>query len=159
MGSIPGSGRSPGGHGNPFQYFCLENPMDREAWLATVHSVEESNTEVTQHADTCRLPKCRIATNLQFFKKCYLQQNEACDEAKVTQLCQTLFHPMECSLPGSSVGFSRQEYWSGLLFSSPGDLPNLGMEHRSPTLQVDSLPAGPQGKSYLKIITSYFLRW
>ena len=47
MGLIPGSGRSPGGHGNPFQYFCLENPMDREAWLATVHSVEESNTEVT----------------------------------------------------------------------------------------------------------------
>jgi len=36
-GSIPGSGRSPGeGHGNPLQYSCLENPMDREAWWATV---------------------------------------------------------------------------------------------------------------------------
>ena len=35
---IPGSGRSPGGgHGNPVQYSCLENPMDREAWRATVH--------------------------------------------------------------------------------------------------------------------------
>ena len=39
-GSIPGSGKSPGGgNGNPFQYSCLENPMDREAWKATVHGV------------------------------------------------------------------------------------------------------------------------
>ena len=37
-GLIPGSGRSPGeGNGNPLQYSCLENPMDRDAWLATVH--------------------------------------------------------------------------------------------------------------------------
>ena len=39
-GSIPGSGRSPGGgHGNPLQYSCLENPMDRGVWWATVHRV------------------------------------------------------------------------------------------------------------------------
>ena len=39
-GSIPGSGRSPGeGNGNPLQYSCLENPMDRGAWRATVHKV------------------------------------------------------------------------------------------------------------------------
>ena len=38
VGSIPGSGRSPGGgHSNPLQYSCLENPMDREAWQVTVH--------------------------------------------------------------------------------------------------------------------------
>ena len=38
LGSIPGWGRSPGGgHGNPLQYSCLENPMDRGAWWATVH--------------------------------------------------------------------------------------------------------------------------
>ena len=42
VGSIPGSGRSPGGgHGNPLQYSCLENAMDREAWGATVHGVAE----------------------------------------------------------------------------------------------------------------------
>ena len=41
--SIPGSGRCPGGgHGNPLQYSCLENPMDRGAWWATVHGVSES---------------------------------------------------------------------------------------------------------------------
>ena len=44
------------------------------------------------------------------------------------------------------MGFSRQEYCSGLLFPSPGDLPNPGIEPRSPTLQADSLPAEPQGK-------------
>ena len=48
-GSIPGLGRSPGGgDGNPLQYSCLENPMDREAWWATVHGATELNTtEVT----------------------------------------------------------------------------------------------------------------
>ena len=46
---IPGSGRSPaGGHGNPLQYSCLENPMDRGVWWATLHRVTESDrTEVT----------------------------------------------------------------------------------------------------------------
>ena len=50
MGSIPGSGRSPGeGHGNLLQQSCLENPMGRGAWQATVHRVgkESDTTEVT----------------------------------------------------------------------------------------------------------------
>ena len=43
MGSVSGLGRSPGGgHGNPLQYSCLENPMDRGAWQATVHRVAQS---------------------------------------------------------------------------------------------------------------------
>ena len=46
-----------------------------------------------------------------------------------------------------SRGSSRQEHWSGLLFSSPGDLPNPGIERRSPALQVNSLPCEPPGKS------------
>ena len=50
---IPGSGRSPGGgHGNPLQYSCLENPMDRGAWWATVHGgcKESDTTEATENA-------------------------------------------------------------------------------------------------------------
>ena len=44
-GSIPGLGRSPGeGNGHPFQYSCLENPMDRGSWQATVHGVAKSWT-------------------------------------------------------------------------------------------------------------------
>ena len=50
MGSVPGSevsGRSPGGgHGNPLQYSCLENPMDRGAWWVTVHRVAKSRTRL-----------------------------------------------------------------------------------------------------------------
>ena len=46
-GSILGLGRSPGrGHGNPLQYPCLENPMDRGAWLTAVHGVTKSQTQV-----------------------------------------------------------------------------------------------------------------
>ena len=47
MGSIPGVGRSPGGeHGNPLLYSCLENPMDRGAWRATVCGVPKSQTRL-----------------------------------------------------------------------------------------------------------------
>ena len=45
-----------------------------------------------------------------------------------------------------SMGFSRQECWSGLPFPSPGDLPNPGIEPRSPALQTDALPSEPPGK-------------
>ena len=45
-----------------------------------------------------------------------------------------------------SMGFSRQECWSGLPFPSPGDLPNPGIKPGSPTLQADALPSAPPGK-------------
>ena len=49
MGLIPGSGRSPGGgNGNPLQYSCLENPMDRAGWWAMVHRVTKSQTRLKQ---------------------------------------------------------------------------------------------------------------
>ena len=48
-----------------------------------------------------------------------------------------------------SVGFSRQEYWSGLPFPSPGDFSNPGIELRSPALQTDALASEPPGKSLL----------
>ena len=49
-----------------------------------------------------------------------------------------------------SIGFSRQEYWSGLPFPSPGGLPNPGIEPRSPALQADALTSEPPGKLNLK---------
>ena len=51
LGSLPQSGRSPGGgHGSPLQYSCLENPMDRGAWWATVHGAAKSQTQLNMHA-------------------------------------------------------------------------------------------------------------
>ena len=47
-----------------------------------------------------------------------------------------------------SLGFSRQECWSGLLFPSPGDLPEPGIEPKSPALQADTLPSEPPGKPH-----------
>ena len=67
----------------------------------------------------------------------------------VTKSCQTLATPwtVACQAP-LSVGFSRQAYWSGLPFPSPGDLPNPGIGPSSPALWADSLPTEPQGKPY-----------
>ena len=59
----------------------------------------------------------------------------------VTKLCVTLVTPwtVACQAP-LSMGFSGQEYWSELPFPHPGDLPNAGIEPRSPALQANSLP-------------------
>ena len=50
-----------------------------------------------------------------------------------------------------SMELSRQEYWSGLPFPSPGDLPDPGIEPGSPALQADSLPSEPSGKRIMKL--------
>ena len=61
--------------------------------------------------------------------------------SEVTQSSPTLCDPTDCSLPGSSVhGIFQAGYWSGLPFPSPGDLPDPGIEPRSPTLWADTLP-------------------
>ena len=69
---------------------------------------------------------------------------------QLLQSCPTLYHPMDCSPPGSSVhGFSRQEYWSGLPCPPPGVIPNLGSKLCLLCLlrwQVGSLPLVPPGK-------------
>ena len=63
-------------------------------------------------------------------------------KVKVAQSCRLSVTPQTIQ----SMQFSRPQYWSGQPFLSPEDLPNPGIQPRSPTLQVDSLPAEPQGK-------------
>ena len=67
-------------------------------------------------------------------------------------MCQSLSHVRLFAIPWTvacqaplSMEFSRQEYWSGLLFPSPGDLPDPGIKPRSPALQADSLLSEPRG--------------
>ena len=73
----------------------------------------------------------------------------------VTWLCPILCDPLDCSLSGPSIHgmeFSRQEYWTGLPFPTPGDLPNSEIESTSsvsPALQADSLPAEPSVKAFM----------
>ena len=125
----PLSGRSPGGgHGNPLQYSCLENPMERGALQATVHRVAKSQAHLKQ-----------------------LSMHTQCHEGGVLIMglptCSVgKLYPTLCDLPWTmthqvplSMGFSRQEYWNGLPFPPPGDLPHPGIKPRSPALQADAL--------------------
>ena len=77
-------------------------------------------------------------------------------ESEVTQLYPTLCNPWTVAHQAPlSMGFSRQEYWSGLPFPSPGDLPNPGIKPGSPALQADPLPSEPPGKPSRFINDSY----
>ena len=94
-GSIPGSGRSPGGrHGNPLQYSCLENPMNRGVWWATVPSVPES--------EMSEAPACthNFFSRKEKRKKILSYECIIPSVSSVTHLCPTLWDPMDCSTPG-----------------------------------------------------------
>ena len=72
VGSSPGWGRTPGGgHGDPLQYPCQENPTDREAWWSVVHRVEESDTA----EETWHTPMQRITPKLSSFKQWSFKQS------------------------------------------------------------------------------------
>ena len=95
-GFIPGSGRSPGeGNGYPLQYSFLENSMDRGTWWITFHEVTKRLVLV----DKC---ECSFLSGVQLFATAWTAAHQA---------------PL-------SMEFSRKEYWSGLPFPSPVDLPD-----------------------------------
>ena len=76
-----------------------------------------------------------------------MQATQSGKMSVVAQSCLTLCDPMDHNLPGSSVqGIFRQEYWSGLAFLSPGDLPDPGIEPGSSALRADGLPSEPARK-------------
>ena len=93
VGLIPGVGKSPGGgHDNPHQYSCLGNPMDKEAWWATVHGVAKSWLWLSM--------RVRAHTHAQT----YTVVTYKCEsESDVAQSCPTLCDPMDCNLPGFSI--------------------------------------------------------
>ena len=126
LSSIPGLGGSPGeGHGNPLQYSCQDNPMDREAWWATVHRVTRIRYDYatnTSQETTCSLiflstpdkqtphPTLIHSTN-----------SHATAAAKPLQLCLTLCDPRDGSLPDSPVpGIlqARTLQWVAISFSN-----------------------------------------
>ena len=72
----------------------------------------------------------------------------------VAKSCLNLATPWtaDCQAP-LSMGFSRQEYWNGLPFTSPGDLPDPGIKPGSPAMQADSLPFKAPEKMFLAVMT------
>ena len=92
----------------------------------------------------------------------FVESLTSCMHAKTPQSCLTLVNTMDCSPQISSVqGFSKQEYWSGLPFPSPRDLPNPEIEPTSltsPAFQVDSLPLVPPGKPFY-LLRNNFSPW
>ena len=112
LGSTPGSGRSPGeGNGNPLQYSCLENPVDRGAWWAAVCGVAQSRTWLK-----------RLSSSSQYFclknsmdrgaswatvwvtkRHNWATNTHISQFSSVTQSCPTLSNPMDCSKPGFPV--------------------------------------------------------
>ena len=94
MGLIPGQGRSPGGgHENPLQYSCLENPMDRRVWRATVHRISESDwTETSQHTCTHNSQTTEF-THLKYMIQCFLGYSQVC--VSITALNLQHFHHLK----------------------------------------------------------------
>ena len=108
VGLIPGLGRFPGGgNGNPLQYSCLENSMDRGAWWDTVHGVTKSWTQLSMHIHiyyVLRLASLRIIEILPRYLFQSLSRFIPHDAAaKSLQSCPTLCDPIDGSPPGSAI--------------------------------------------------------
>ena len=129
-------GRSPGGwNGDPLQYSCLKNCMNRGTWRAMVHRVAKSGTQWKRLSTHPR--QVRLWQKLSEF--CFTDNKRG-----VEDFPHVYAHVRVCLVSCSatrwtvahqaalSVGFSRQDYWGGFPFPSPGDLPHPGIEPASP---------------------------
>ena len=139
MGLIPGSGRSPGVENcNPL-HSCLENSKTEEpGGLQLMELQRVGHDWVTEH----------YSYNLFHM--------DSGGSGLVVKLCPTLLTSWTVACqPPLSMAFSRQEYWSGLPFPSPGDLPNPMIELGSPPLKVDSLLTQLQENFGTQILWTY----
>ena len=112
-----------------FQYSFLENSIDRKVWCTAVCGVAKSWTWLSAHIHTIKV-KVKLLSHVWLF---------------VTPWNVAYQAPL-------SMRFSRQVYWSGLPFPSPGDLSNSGIKLCSPTLQADALPSEPLVKQFIYTI-------
>ena len=113
----------------------------------SIHSIHTVQVPIVCRSRCLHYVECWAKS---IFKSYELAVQDRHEKVKVlvAQLCPALCDPMDqpSRLLFPSMGFSRQEYWSGQPFSSPGNLPDPGNKPRSPTLQADSLPSEPLGK-------------
>ena len=155
---------------------------DREAWRAAIHGVTKSRTRLSDWSDLITLRKIRTSTSLQFIKKYILNGKKLMHIYLPTSVSQLIhfmliYHIHKVKVKSlsrvwifvtpwtiayqvpSPMGFSRQEYWIGLPFPSPGDLPNPGIKSGFPALQSDALPSEPPGKPHSQASHIHMLLW
>ena len=111
---------------------------------------EEPAPQPKSNPHTLQLEKVGAARKTQHSQIYVITFLSCCKEGSIVVASSlTLCDPTNWSPPGASVhGLSRQEYWSGLPFPYPEDLPDPGTEPGSPALQADSLPSELQGRCY-----------
>ena len=134
------------GNGNPLQCSCLGNPRDWDGlmgWWAAVYGVAQSQTRLKRLSSSSVWERERERE----------RERECVCVCSVASVMSGSLQPHGVPPPPPahpaplSMGFSQQEYWSGLPCPSPGDLPNPGIEPSSRALQADSLPLSPRGSS------------
>ena len=100
VGSIPGSGRSPGiGNSNPLQYCCVENPMDRGAWWATVHRIAKSQTWLKRLSMWSRQGK--VGRNAKFLDKGHRHREGQTQELMTQYMALARFYQLVAWPPGT----------------------------------------------------------
>ena len=136
-GSIPGWGRSPGeGNGSPFQYSCLENPMDRGAWWVTVHGVTKSRTRLSdEHFHLC---VCEEMVELNFERQIKTVHKEKPGMAHTEHAQRPILHPStQPSIPQRSRMAARAGCPAG-----GQDAVHLGQTASLPSLCLQSREGG-----------------
>ena len=124
------------GNGNPLQCSCLENPRDGGDCWAAVYRVAQSRTRL---------------------KRLSSSSSSSSEPVKLLSHVRLFSNPRTVAHQAPpSMEFFRQEYWSGLPFPSPGNLPDLEIEPRSPASHTDSLPSELTGKSLLRTTYNSF---
>ena len=121
---------------------CLWYPLCLAAALRNTCTLEYKAKNGRAHVQQRKLPEPKQRVNFIDFRICrdLSLWCSYCGGGLVAKLCPTLMTPWTVAHQAPlSMGFSRQEYWSGLPFPSPGDLPNTGIEPGSPALWPDSL--------------------
>ena len=136
------------GNGNPLSVLAWRIPGTGGAWWAAIYGVTQSQTWLkwlSSSSSSSKETSCLTTSSLCLHAKS-LQFRFSCVWFFVTPQTIALQAPL-------SMGFSKQEYWNELSFPYWGDLPNQGIEPRSPALQGDSLLSEPPGKpTYLTMV-------